>query len=150
MILPTGFREADYDILCSVSTNGEVAQLVEHHVRNVGVESSNLFFSTILRRKATDGTPIRWKTQKRLSSNEIMGAPRFLVGNVAESGMGWNASRFRDAQNETERRCGSRRSLRSLHHNRLSVRLRSAIADCVQKSERIPSQTLKHYLIVLK
>ena len=28
--------------------NGEVAQLVEHHVRNVGVESSNLFFSTIL------------------------------------------------------------------------------------------------------
>lgn len=26
---------------------GEVAQLVEHHVRNVGVESSNLFFSTI-------------------------------------------------------------------------------------------------------
>ena len=27
---------------------GEVAQLVEHHVRNVGVESSNLFFSTIL------------------------------------------------------------------------------------------------------
>ena len=25
---------------------GEVAQLVEHHVRNVGVESSNLFFST--------------------------------------------------------------------------------------------------------
>ena len=28
------------------STNGEVAQLVEHHVRNVGVESSNLFFST--------------------------------------------------------------------------------------------------------
>ena len=29
------------------STNGEVAQLVEHHVRNVGVESSNLFFSTI-------------------------------------------------------------------------------------------------------
>ena len=36
-----------YDILCTVSTNGEVAQLVEHHVRNVGVESSNLFFSTI-------------------------------------------------------------------------------------------------------
>ena len=29
------------------STHGEVAQLVEHHVRNVGVESSNLFFSTI-------------------------------------------------------------------------------------------------------
>ena len=29
------------------STDGEVAQLVEHHVRNVGVESSNLFFSTI-------------------------------------------------------------------------------------------------------
>ena len=29
-------------------THGEVAQLVEHHVRNVGVESSNLFFSTIL------------------------------------------------------------------------------------------------------
>ena len=27
--------------------DGEVAQLVEHHVRNVGVESSNLFFSTI-------------------------------------------------------------------------------------------------------
>ena len=26
--------------------HGEVAQLVEHHVRNVGVESSNLFFST--------------------------------------------------------------------------------------------------------
>ncbi len=29
------------------SAHGEVAQLVEHHVRNVGVESSNLFFSTI-------------------------------------------------------------------------------------------------------
>ena len=27
--------------------NGEVAQLVEHHVRNVGVVSSNLIFSTI-------------------------------------------------------------------------------------------------------
>lgn len=36
-----------YDILCAVPANGEVAQLVEHHVRNVGVESSNLFFSTI-------------------------------------------------------------------------------------------------------
>ena len=38
----------EYDILYAVSVNGEVAQLVEHHVRNVGVESSNLFFSTIL------------------------------------------------------------------------------------------------------
>ena len=28
-------------------TQGEVAQLVEHHVRNVGVGSSNLLFSTI-------------------------------------------------------------------------------------------------------
>ena len=28
-------------------TDGEVAQLVEHHVRNVGVGSSNLLFSTI-------------------------------------------------------------------------------------------------------
>ena len=36
----------NYDILSLVSANGEVAQLVEHHVRNVGVESSNLFFST--------------------------------------------------------------------------------------------------------
>ena len=36
-----------------LSTNGEVAQLVEHHVRNVGVESSNLFFSTN-RRKANE------------------------------------------------------------------------------------------------
>lgn len=34
-------------ILCPVFHHGEVAQLVEHHVRNVGVESSNLFFSTI-------------------------------------------------------------------------------------------------------
>ena len=40
---------AEYDILHTVFRNGEVAQLVEHHVRNVGVESSNLFFSTILR-----------------------------------------------------------------------------------------------------
>ena len=39
-----------FGILCGVFGNGEVAQLVEHHVRNVGVESSNLFFSTILRR----------------------------------------------------------------------------------------------------
>ncbi len=39
--------DAENDILSFVSTNGEVAQLVEHHVRNVGVESSNLFFSTI-------------------------------------------------------------------------------------------------------
>ena len=31
------------------SRNGEVAQLVEHHVRNVGVGSSNLLFSTIPR-----------------------------------------------------------------------------------------------------
>ena len=37
----------EYDILSTVFTYGEVAQLVEHHVRNVGVESSNLFFSTI-------------------------------------------------------------------------------------------------------
>ena len=44
------------DILCLVFHHGEVAQLVEHHVRNVGVESSNLFFSTI------------WKeNEKRLS-----------------------------------------------------------------------------------
>ena len=35
------------DIIYGVLANGEVAQLVEHHVRNVGVESSNLFFSTI-------------------------------------------------------------------------------------------------------
>ena len=35
------------DIIYDVLANGEVAQLVEHHVRNVGVESSNLFFSTI-------------------------------------------------------------------------------------------------------
>ncbi len=34
--------------MIEVFGNGEVAQLVEHHVRNVGVESSNLFFSTIL------------------------------------------------------------------------------------------------------
>ena len=40
--------ETKFDIIRKVSTNGEVAQLVEHHVRNVGVESSNLFFSTIL------------------------------------------------------------------------------------------------------
>ena len=38
----------EYGILSFVFTYGEVAQLVEHHVRNVGVESSNLFFSTIL------------------------------------------------------------------------------------------------------
>ena len=37
------------------SRNGEVAQLVEHHVRNVGVESSNLFFSTIQERIANYG-----------------------------------------------------------------------------------------------
>ncbi len=37
------------DIIYGVLANGEVAQLVEHHVRNVGVESSNLFFSTILK-----------------------------------------------------------------------------------------------------
>ena len=37
------------DIMYGVLANGEVAQLVEHHVRNVGVESSNLFFSTILK-----------------------------------------------------------------------------------------------------
>ncbi len=42
----TCIRGAKYGIICAVSTNGEVAQLVEHHVRNVGVESSNLFFST--------------------------------------------------------------------------------------------------------
>ena len=42
--LITGIRN---DIICGVLANGEVAQLVEHHVRNVGVESSNLFFSTI-------------------------------------------------------------------------------------------------------
>ena len=36
-----------FGILCAVFRHGEVAQLVEHHVRNVGVESSNLFFSTI-------------------------------------------------------------------------------------------------------
>ena len=39
---------AGYDILYDVFTNGEVAQLVEHHVRNVGVEGPNPFFSTIL------------------------------------------------------------------------------------------------------
>lgn len=35
-----------FDTILSLSY-GAVAQLVEHHVRNVGVESSNLFFSTI-------------------------------------------------------------------------------------------------------
>ena len=35
-----------FGILRTVFTNGEVAQLVEHHVRNVGVEGPNPFFST--------------------------------------------------------------------------------------------------------
>ncbi len=49
------------------STNGEVAQLVEHHVRNVGVESSNLFFSTrSLETTVTEAAFIH------------KGAPRFL------------------------------------------------------------------------
>ena len=49
------------------STHGEVAQLVEHHVRNVGVESSNLVFSTI---------PVEAASGFRLL---IKGAPRFFV-----------------------------------------------------------------------
>ena len=57
---------AGYDILRTVSTNGEVAQLVEHHVRNVGVESSNLFFSTNSQ-----------EAQKRLSSN--LGRAAFFI-----------------------------------------------------------------------
>ena len=48
------------------STHGEVAQLVEHHVRNVGVESSNLFFSTNSQ-----------EAQKRLSSN--LGRAAFFI-----------------------------------------------------------------------
>ena len=59
---------AGYDILRTVSTNGEVAQLVEHHVRNVGVESSNLFFST-----NSQGTA------NPLSTNEIKVARGFLL-----------------------------------------------------------------------
>ena len=51
-----------------VFTNGEVAQLVEHHVRNVGVESSNLFFSTNSR-----------ETVNPLSTNEIKVARDFLL-----------------------------------------------------------------------
>ena len=54
--LPPCARRRDMIYYLPFSTNGEVAQLVEHHVRNVGVESSNLFFSTN-----------RWKRRKRLS-----------------------------------------------------------------------------------
>ena len=32
--------------ICGYASYGEVAQLGEHHVRNVGVEGSNPFFST--------------------------------------------------------------------------------------------------------
>ena len=45
--IPPCALSAIFGILCTVFTNGEVAQLVEHHVRNVGVVSSNLIFSTI-------------------------------------------------------------------------------------------------------
>ena len=44
-------KQARYDTMLGVFRYGEVAQLVEHHVRNVGVESSNLFFSTKSREK---------------------------------------------------------------------------------------------------
>ena len=37
----------DYDILLFVFNHGEVAQLVEHHVRNVRVGGSNPLFSTM-------------------------------------------------------------------------------------------------------
>ena len=40
-------RDVIYDIIYANPSDGEVAQLVEHHVRNVGVGSSNLLFSTI-------------------------------------------------------------------------------------------------------
>ena len=62
---PSCNRTALYDILSLVSTNGEVAQLVEHHVRNVGVESSNLFFST--------------NFVKRRSGSRQSDAPRFFL-----------------------------------------------------------------------
>lgn len=55
-------------ILCPVFHHGEVAQLVEHHVRNVGVESSNLFFSTN-----------SLGTVNPLSTNEIKVARDFLL-----------------------------------------------------------------------
>ena len=45
--IPPCKGEGEYDIIRTVFRNGEVAQLVEHHVRNVGVGSSNLLFSTI-------------------------------------------------------------------------------------------------------
>ena len=47
LTLPPCAANRDMIYYLSFSTDGEVAQLVEHHVRNVGVESSNLFFSTI-------------------------------------------------------------------------------------------------------
>ena len=69
--------EDDYGILLSVSANGEVAQLVEHHVRNVGVESSNLFFSTNSR-----------ETVNPLSTNEVKVARDFLCPEGMASSIG--------------------------------------------------------------
>ena len=57
-----------FGILRTVFTNGEVAQLVEHHVRNVGVEGPNPFFSTNSR-----------ETVNPLSTNEIKVARDFLL-----------------------------------------------------------------------
>ena len=55
-------------ILCPVFHHGEVAQLVEHHVRNVGVVSSNLIFSTI-----------RKENEKAAFAFANQGAPRFFL-----------------------------------------------------------------------
>ena len=50
----------EYPIINIHSFYGEVAQLVEHRVRNAGVESSNLFFSTISTRPRSTGRGLRF------------------------------------------------------------------------------------------
>ena len=49
---------------------GAVAQLVEHHVRNVGVTSSSLVRSTILR-SAPYGLSYGWSTTKSSGLSDI-------------------------------------------------------------------------------
>ena len=61
--IPPCALAAIFGILCTVFTNGEVAQLVEHHVRNVGVESSNLFFSTNSRKQQTRFRPMKSRSR---------------------------------------------------------------------------------------
>ena len=62
------------DILLRVFRHGEVAQLVEHHVRNVRVGSSNLLFSTIVLAAAKPSRFGRSKLRPSLKAKSFLSA----------------------------------------------------------------------------